>query len=350
MPIAPDSNSPNPVRILLAEDNVMNQRVALLMLQQIGYQADIASSGVEALQRLCQRAYDVILMDVHMPLMDGLEATRYIRQAWNDALSLSSMPLSRDAPRAAGVFLPEALLANLTLAVQASARSAPCIVAMTANVMQGDRENCIAAGMNDYLSKPIRLAELEAVLTRCQPMLACPAPAIVKPPQKAHPQTAHPPVGATVRPPVGASLTMAASSSSNYPRAPQRPAVALAVASPLDRQIIQSLRSMLGDQASAKLSCLIDCYLSEAPEYLQSLRWAAIRQDAVRLKQIAHTLKSSSHSLGALKLVRLCQALEELGQRGTLEAQADRLADLLEQVMVEFDRVRMALQQERQPS
>lgn len=347
MPIAPDSNSPNPLCILLAEDNVMNQRVALLMLQQIGYQADLASSGVEALQRLCQRAYDVILMDVHMPLMDGLEATRYIRQAWKDALSLSSMPSSRDASPAAGVSLPEALLANLTLAVQASARSAPCIVAMTANVMQGDRENCIAAGMNDYLSKPIRLAELEAVLTRCQTMMACPSPAIVKPPKKAQQPNAHPPVGATVRPPVGSSLTMAGSSS---PMAPQRPAVALAVASPLDRQIIQSLRSMLGDQASVKLGCLIDCYLREAPEYLQSLRWAAIRQDAVRLKQIAHTLKSSSHSLGALKLVHLCQALEELGQRGTLEAQADRLTALLEQVMVEFDRVRMALQQERQPS
>jgi len=118
----------HPLRILLAEDNVVNQKLALRLLQQMGYRADLASNGIEAVESVGRQSYDVVLMDVQMPEMDGLEATRRITARW-----------------------PEG--------------KRPRIVAMTANAMQGDRETCLAAGMDDYVVKPIRVEALvEALL------------------------------------------------------------------------------------------------------------------------------------------------------------------------------------------
>ncbi|MBM3134229.1 MAG: GAF domain-containing protein [Chloroflexi bacterium] len=122
-----------PLRILLAEDNAVNQKLALRLLAQMGYRADVAANGLEAIQALERQPYDVILMDVQMPEMDGLEATRHICARW---------------PRG----------------------QRPRIIAMTANVMQGDREMCLEAGMDDYLGKPIRVAELVAALRECPPL------------------------------------------------------------------------------------------------------------------------------------------------------------------------------------
>jgi signal transduction histidine kinase/CheY-like chemotaxis protein len=121
--IDPQMAARHPLRILLAEDNVVNQKLALRILQQMGYRADLASNGLEAIESVARQAYDVVLMDVQMPEMDGLEATRAICERW--------APGQR-----------------------------PRIVAMTANAMQGDREICLAAGMDDYLTKPIRVDRL----------------------------------------------------------------------------------------------------------------------------------------------------------------------------------------------
>jgi len=122
----------HPLRILLAEDNVVNQKLALRLLQQMGYRADLASNGIEAVESVERQAYDVVLMDVQMPEMDGLEASRRITARWP----------------------PEAR---------------PRIVAMTANAMQGDREMCLAAGMDDYLTKPIRVDTLVEALNNTPP-------------------------------------------------------------------------------------------------------------------------------------------------------------------------------------
>ena len=118
----------HPLRILVAEDNVVNQKLALRILQQMGYRADLASNGVEVIESVERQTYDVVLMDVQMPEMDGLDASRVLNSRW------------------------------------ASAR--PRIVAMTANAMQGDRDACLAAGMDDYLTKPIRVHHLVDALMR----------------------------------------------------------------------------------------------------------------------------------------------------------------------------------------
>jgi GAF domain-containing protein/CheY-like chemotaxis protein/tetratricopeptide (TPR) repeat protein len=119
----------HPLRILLAEDNVVNQKLALRILQQMGYRADLASNGIEAVESVQRQIYDVVLMDVQMPEMDGLDAAREICARWGP----------RERPR---------------------------IVAMTANAMQGDRDMCLAAGMDDYLTKPIRVDRLVDALSQ----------------------------------------------------------------------------------------------------------------------------------------------------------------------------------------
>jgi len=121
----------HPLRILLAEDNVVNQKLALRLLQQMGYRADLASNGIEAIECVARQIYDLVLMDVQMPEMDGLQAAQEICRRW-------------------------------------PADGRPRIVAMTANAMQGDREACLAAGMDDYVTKPIRVDALVAALMRTQ--------------------------------------------------------------------------------------------------------------------------------------------------------------------------------------
>jgi CheY-like chemotaxis protein len=136
--IAPELAARHPLRILLTEDNAVNQKLAIRLLEKMGYRADVAGNGIEAIQALERQRYDLVLMDVQMPEMDGLEATRRIVERWTDG-------------------------------------ERPWIVAMTAEAMQGDRERCLAAGMNDYVTKPIRVDELVAAIQRT-PRRPDPAP------------------------------------------------------------------------------------------------------------------------------------------------------------------------------
>jgi len=138
--VSPDDDSPEPyapLRILLAEDNTINQKVALRMLQRLGYKASVVSNGQEALAALAERPFDIILMDVQMPEMDGLAATHHIRQ-------------------------------------NAAIQHQPYIIALTANALKGDRERFLEAGMNDYLSKPVRLEDLSTAINRYTATLLVP--------------------------------------------------------------------------------------------------------------------------------------------------------------------------------
>lgn len=126
----PQMGSRHPLRILLAEDNLVNQKLALKLLEQMGYRADVASNGIETIQSIERQTYDVILMDVQMPEMDGLEATRQIVSRWQE--------------------------------------NRPHIIGLTANAMQGDREMCLQAGMNNYIPKPIRVVELVDALRKAK--------------------------------------------------------------------------------------------------------------------------------------------------------------------------------------
>jgi CheY-like chemotaxis protein len=147
-----------PLRILLADDNVINLKVALRLLLQLGYKADTASNGLEAIRAVEQNPYDVILMDVQMPEMDGLDATRRIRQRQAEAKVQGSESKSHGGPASGqGPW-------TLDLGPSSPFHRPIIIIAMTANAMQGDREKCVAAGMDDYLPKPVRPEALQAML------------------------------------------------------------------------------------------------------------------------------------------------------------------------------------------
>jgi len=256
-----------PLRILLAEDHLVNQKVALLLLERIGYRADIAANGLEVLEALHRQPYDVVLMDVQMPEMDGLEASRRICQEW-------------------------------------PADTRPWIIAMTANAMQGDRELCLDAGMNDYISKPIRVEALIQALSQC-------------PPNQEQQQA------------------QKEESDSNKPEI-DVPAVNLTE--------LQAFCSSIDEDSTQILSLLANCYLEEALKLLQAMKFAIAQADTQALNRAAHTLKGSSANLSAAPLAQLCATLEVMSTSGEL----DRASTLLAQIEVEYDRVKNTLQQELQ--
>ena len=270
-----------PLRILLAEDHPTNQKLALRLLERLGYRADVAANGLEALEALERQPYDVILMDMQMPEMDGLDTTRHIRSHW---------------PGDQG----------------------PHIIAMTANAMQGDRELCLAAGMNDYVSKPIRVEELIRALTESRAF----DPSL----DYAEPTTA-------VRPP------------QKQVEAPQ-PDGQMSDSSPssavLDQAALTMLLDLLGGEKALMVE-LIDSFLEEAPLLLARLSQAAQEGDAAGVRMAAHTLKSSSNDFGATELARMCQELEDIGKDGLLIDTTSKVAA----VELEYDRVKSALDEIR---
>jgi signal transduction histidine kinase/DNA-binding response OmpR family regulator len=245
---SPEPGAPTgPLRILVAEDNAVNQKVAVRLLERLGYQADVSANGHEAMDRLDRAPYDVVLMDVQMPGMDGLEASRAICTRWPP-------------------------------------RQRPRIIAMTAEAMEGDRERCLAAGMDDYLVKPVRLDELARALSRCRPLT-------------------------TER-----TAERASGGDGTTPR------------DALDRRLLDQLREDLGDTAA--LREVISTFLERSPSMLTDLREAAARGDVAAVSAGAHAMKGTSATLGAHALSSLCAELERLARAGSMSEVVARVSSI----------------------
>jgi CheY-like chemotaxis protein/HPt (histidine-containing phosphotransfer) domain-containing protein len=261
-----------PLSILLAEDNATNQKLAVRLLGRLGYESDLVESGLQAAQAVAEGDYDVVLMDLQMPGMDGLEATRQIR---------------RDGRH--GTW--------------------PYIVAMTANAMAGDRERCLAAGMNDYVSKPIRVKSLVEALTRAGELVqqkeSAPETAVSEIAQPGLVEVAQ---GSANRHTAVESLTAAHAAGS----APSTNGVEL------DSAALDNLRETVGGDDEFLVE-LVETFLEDAPQMLADMRKAAEIGDAPSLRLAAHSLKSNSAEFGAMSLSALCKELEMMGKDGHTE-------------------------------
>jgi two-component system sensor histidine kinase/response regulator len=249
------------VRILLAEDNITNQEVALGILKNLGLRADAVANGAEAVKALALLPYDLVLMDVLMPEMDGFEATQQIRDP-------HSSVLNHDIP----------------------------IIAMTANAMQGDRERCLAAGMNDYVSKPVSPAALAEALDRWLPREA------------AAPTSQEPTAG------TGGDAGLEAEG--------------LPEASVFDQAGMMA--RLMNDVDLARR--VIAGFLEDIPRQVEALHAALDAGDLTSATRRAHSMKSASASVGGVALSRVAFDMEAAGRDGDLKAIAARVPELESQV------------------
>jgi CheY-like chemotaxis protein/HPt (histidine-containing phosphotransfer) domain-containing protein len=252
-------------RVLLAEDNPANRKLALAMLRKLGYAADAVTNGVEAIEAVEGSPYDAVLMDCRMPAMDGFQATAEIRRREDSA---SRMP----------------------------------IIAMTADAMEGDRQKCLDAGMDDYVSKPVSFESLDAVLQRWVP---------------------------------SADARMSPSSSSSEGPVEEEE-------HSLDPAIISSLRELQTRREKEWMPRLISMFLEDAASTLERLRQALKLEEQETITERAHALAGTAASFGARRMGRLSGHLKMLGSQGRFESARETMAE----IEAEFDRVSEALRAE----
>ena len=285
---APLKQSPH---VLLVEDNLVNQEVGKGMLESLGCSVDLAENGLVAIESVRSGRYDLVFMDCQMPELDGLEATRRIRE-W-EAKGRPAPTADRSGPGSA-LFLKSAPGA-------APAGSRVPIISLTAFAMKGDRDACLASGADDYLSKPFSREELSRVMRRHLKL----------------------------------SDGVPAETVKEQPRSYDGP-----ISRDQSTGAIEMIRMLPGNRGLEVLRKVVDFYLTSTPTLLQTLREAESGGDAEKLKAAAHSFKSSSANLGALKLADVCLELETLGRAGSTEG----ALPLLLQVEKEYRMVREALQ------
>jgi CheY-like chemotaxis protein/HPt (histidine-containing phosphotransfer) domain-containing protein len=260
-PVPPAGDRP---LVLVAEDNVLNQTVASRMLEKLGYAVDVAANGKEALAAIARRSYAAVLMDGQMPVMDGYQATRAVRS------------------------------------MESGGRHTP-VIALSASVMREDRERCLAAGMDDFIAKPVTPEQLQAVLARWAPL------------EQARAQPGPPPSGPPPAPPPG----------------------------PVDWEVLQDV---LAVTQPAFIKEMVVAFLSDAREALGELRRARLQRELGSWRRIAHKFRGSCAAVGARGMMDLTTRMEALDEAG-LDSRADALRDELE---AEFRRVEEALRSERE--
>jgi CheY-like chemotaxis protein/HPt (histidine-containing phosphotransfer) domain-containing protein len=270
-----------PPRTLVVDDGTTNQKVGRLMLENLGCRVDVAANGKEAIQMLDLLPYDAVFMDCEMPEMDGYEATAEIRRKHTGAKRLP-------------------------------------IIAMTAKAITGDRERCLAAGMDDYISKPVRVEDLEAALQRWipedpQPTLPLPAPAPV-----------------SSQPALSALL----------------PLLPIETGPVLDPFVTQNLRSLAEATEPSMLDEIYSAFSTGSVEYLDAVRHALADNNPEALFQAAHGLKGAAANIGATRVTEIAGQLEALGHSGSIVGADALLATLdtsLTQVLLEIENLSPAL-------
>ena len=249
--------------ILLAEDNLVNQEVAKAMLAKLGFKVDIANDGQQALDFINKQRYDIILMDCQMPVMDGFEATTQIRKQYGHTIP---------------------------------------IVALTANATEDDRNHCIEAGMDDFLSKPYTLNQLNEVLTKWQ----------------------------TKNESNQAIMMTEPGNPKENSISPKLPL--------LNPVLLDQIRSLDPSHGSELVNKILHAFLESAEGYVQLLNQAFLDNDAETIRKTAHTLKSSSANIGAEALSTIFKQIEAYGKSGELtlaESLRSEMLALYQQVIIE---------------
>jgi CheY-like chemotaxis protein len=235
-----------PLKILIAEDNAINQKLALKIFEKMGYHADIAGNGLEVLKALELQKYDIIFMDVQMPDMDGLEATEQVIKKYG--------------------------------------KKRPFIIAMTANAMQGDKERCLEAGMDDYISKPIRLEEITRVIKEWG----------------------------------GEIISHDMTEENNMPEMEI-----------MDWTIVDSIRDLDdGDEAGTLLVELVSTFITESDENLENLKKLIGTKTYEEVIMLSHKMKGSSANLGAKGFSELCAEIEKKTKNNDMNGLLEILNDL----------------------
>lgn len=257
----------HPLKILLVEDHVINQRIIRLMLQRMGYEAEVANNGKEALAALRLQAYDVVLMDVQMPEMDGLTATAHIYEEWTED-------------------------------------NRPRIIALTASGMSGCRDRSIAAGVDDYLTKPLQIGDLMQALKKCQPLRG--------------------------------------------EKKKGKQENAISNSSPIDLTALLEIKKMAEFNPAVNprqfMLEMIDCYLEDAAKTMIDIHSAFLQANLKTLHRLVHTFFSTSATLGAINLASTCKELETMIATGVTEGVAEKIS----QMETQYQEAEAALQQERE--
>jgi signal transduction histidine kinase/DNA-binding response OmpR family regulator/HPt (histidine-containing phosphotransfer) domain-containing protein len=321
-------------KVLLAEDNPVNVEVASAMLEGLGLDVSRACNGQEALRSVKAGDFDLILMDCQMPVMDGFAATTEIRRHEQQRGRAHSLP----------------------------------IIAITANALQGDRESCLAAGMDDYLSKPFTQQALGQTIGRwitlprmaahdnvhdsvhdsagggavdvldpprapaATPPLAVAPQAVAQPTVPAAIGQAPAPAAAVQPTATQAATQVAAQPAALQPAAPQREQL-------INRQALENIRALSASNGDALLERVLQAYLEDTPKHLNTIRAAIDSGSTVQIRKAAHSLKSSCANVGADALAQRCKEMEILGRNDTTAG----AAALLDEMERSFQAVRQAL-------
>jgi PAS domain S-box-containing protein len=275
-----------PLRILLAEDNLVNQKVAINMFKRMGYRVDVAANGLEAVSTVKQLPYDLVFMDMQMPEMDGLEATRALRR-------------------------------------QSGSQSYPWIIAMTANALKSDRQKCLDAGMNDYISKPVYIEAIVEAIYRFQ-------------------KTAGKEL--KLAPAESINLDLAQIPDFNH-RVVNLPAeIERSIDQTiLDRQVLGSINEVAGNDQSF-LPNIILMYLEDAPKYIDEIQEAITEQDANALRFAAHALKSISRSIGTIEVAEQSGRLEAIAEQDELSLDPRLVTEIMAELKNASEQANRALQ------